>query len=224
MTALLECELQSALSFNDHALERVVAVLRRASGMDRVSAARLHPGAATFEIVAAEGAELLAPGCQLPVATCTYFATTARGEEFAEASFARSRAFDRPLDGIVEAAGFKAGGSAPVRANGAVLGAISFSSGRPEPSMRRVVHEVASLAPMLAPAFEPGVETDAQLTPREHELLLALDEGLRFKQIALRLRISEATAKTHGRHLFRKLDATSRAEAVHTARVLGLLE
>ena len=61
------------------------------------------------------------------------------------------------------------------------------------------------------------------LTPRERELLDGLEEGLRFKQIARRLEISEATAKTHARHLFRKLDATSRAEAVHAARVRGLL-
>ena len=50
-----------------------------------------------------------------------------------------------------------------------------------------------------------------------------LDEGLRFKQIARRLGISEATGKTHGRNLFRKLGASSRAEAVHLARERGLL-
>jgi DNA-binding NarL/FixJ family response regulator len=61
------------------------------------------------------------------------------------------------------------------------------------------------------------------LTARESELLDGLEEGLRFKQIARRLGISEATAKTHARNLFRKLDATSRAEAVHAAREHGLL-
>jgi LuxR family maltose regulon positive regulatory protein len=69
------------------------------------------------------------------------------------------------------------------------------------------------------------VDADAllRLTAREDELLVGLEEGLRFKQIARRLGISEATAKTHGRNLFRKLGATSRAEAVHAARVRGLL-
>jgi LuxR family maltose regulon positive regulatory protein len=61
------------------------------------------------------------------------------------------------------------------------------------------------------------------LTAREQELLESLEEGLRFKQVARRLAISEATAKTHARNLFRKLDATSRAEAVHAARGCGLL-
>jgi LuxR family maltose regulon positive regulatory protein len=64
---------------------------------------------------------------------------------------------------------------------------------------------------------------DPGLTPRERQLLGLLDEGLRFKQLARRLGISEATAKTHARHLFCKLGASSRAEAVHLARLRGLL-
>lgn len=55
------------------------------------------------------------------------------------------------------------------------------------------------------------------------KLVGALDEGLRFKQVARRLGITEATAKTHARNLFRKLGATSRGEAVRAARDRGLL-
>jgi DNA-binding NarL/FixJ family response regulator len=67
-----------------------------------------------------------------------------------------------------------------------------------------------------------GVRT-VQLTPREYEVLVGLDEGLRIKQLARAPGISEATAKAHARSLFRKLDATSRAEATRAARRLGLL-
>lgn len=70
---------------------------------------------------------------------------------------------------------------------------------------------------------EPPAGDTVWLTARERELLRLLDEGLRFKQVARRLAISEATAKTHGRNLFRKLGATSRGEAVHAARERGLL-
>ncbi len=69
----------------------------------------------------------------------------------------------------------------------------------------------------------PGPPDAEQLTVRERELLEALDEGLRFKQVAGRLGIAEATAKTHGRNLFRKLGSSSRAEAVRAARDRGLL-
>jgi DNA-binding NarL/FixJ family response regulator len=79
------------------------------------------------------------------------------------------------------------------------------------------VHNGCSVLP-AAPAGD-----EAGLTPRERELLSGLDEGLRFKQLARRLQISEATAKTHARNAFRKLGATSRAEAVHAARERGIL-
>jgi DNA-binding CsgD family transcriptional regulator len=90
--------------------------------------------------------------------------------------------------------------------------------------MPRLAGMLEGVGDVLAPALEarpPG--PDPGLTQRERQLLELLDEGLRFKQIARRLGISEATAKTHGRNLFRKLGASSRAEAVHRARERGLL-
>jgi DNA-binding CsgD family transcriptional regulator len=220
----LAAALTAALTSASDPLDRAAAVIRAAFGMDRVSVARVDPDAGRFEIVATDGAELLAAGCELPVATCTYFLTTARGEEFAERDFARSRTFDLPLDGVVQAAGFCAGGSAPVRVEGRTIGAISFSDGAPSAGMAGAVHDLVDVGPMLAPYLVPHAPAPAPLlSPREHEVLGALEAGLRFKQVALALGISEATAKTHGRNLFRKLDVTSRAEAVHAARVLGIV-
>jgi DNA-binding CsgD family transcriptional regulator len=212
--------LATALASAPDPLGRAAVLLRRAVGVDRVSVARLEAG--RFEIAATDGAELLEAGCSMPVATCSYFLTTARGEEFAEWDFTRSRSFALPLDGVVEAAGFRAGGSAPVRMRGATVGAISLSHRAPLPSMAAAVRDVAAWGELLAPHLRPR-PPGPDLSPREHEVLAALEEGLRFKQIALVLGISEATAKTHGRNLFRKLDVTSRAEAVHVARTLGLV-
>jgi DNA-binding CsgD family transcriptional regulator len=220
----LQDALAAALTTPLDPLDRAAAVLRGAFGTDRVSLARIDPDAGRFEIVATDGAELLAPGCSMPVAACTYFLLTARGDEFVEGDFTRSRSFDLPMDGVVEAAGFRSGGSAPVRAGGRTVGAISFSHGAPRREMREAVHDVAAVAALLAPHLLPRDPSPVpRLSPREREVLAALEEGLRFKQIAVALDISEATAKTHGRHLFRKLDVTSRAEAVHAARGLGLL-
>jgi DNA-binding CsgD family transcriptional regulator len=224
MRATLGAALTVALTSPTDPLDRAAALIRAAFGMDRVSLARMDPEAGRFQIVATDGAELLAAGCELPVATCTYFLTTARGDEFVERDFERTRDFDLPLDGVVQAAGFRAGGSAPVRVAGRTIGAISFSHRAPHRAMSAAVHDVATLGPMLAPHFgRPAPTPGPRLSPREHEVLAALEAGLRFKQIALALGISQATAKTHGRHLFRKLDVTSRAEAVHAARNLGLL-
>ena len=52
------------------------------------------------------------------------------------------------------------------------------------------------------------------LTPREIEVLIALGEGLSNKEAARRLVISPHTVKFHIESLFRKLGASSRAEAV----------
>jgi DNA-binding CsgD family transcriptional regulator len=62
-------------------------------------------------------------------------------------------------------------------------------------------------------------ETDghALLTPREHEVLATLAEGLTNKAIARRLDISLHTVKFHVESLFRKLGARTRTEAVAKA-------
>jgi DNA-binding NarL/FixJ family response regulator len=64
---------------------------------------------------------------------------------------------------------------------------------------------------------------DGHLTPRELQVLEGLDRGLRFRQLADVLGVSVTTTKTHARSLFRKLGASSRAEATYEARRRGLL-
>jgi DNA-binding NarL/FixJ family response regulator len=54
----------------------------------------------------------------------------------------------------------------------------------------------------------------ALLTSREHEVLRLLAEGASNATIASRLVISEATVKSHVRHILRKLRAANRTEAV----------
>jgi DNA-binding CsgD family transcriptional regulator len=191
-----------------------------------VSVARIDRAGSRFEITADAGAKLLAPGTELPVSTCSYFAQVAAGHAFHDEDFDASDVFVRPLDSIVLLTGFHSGCSVPLRADGRVVGALSLSARTSHRAMRdyaTVLEPFGDVlaAPLLGAALAGG--DGVVLTPREHELLAGLEEGLRFKQVAWRLGISEATAKTHARNLFRKLDATSRAEAVHAARVRGLL-
>jgi DNA-binding NarL/FixJ family response regulator len=202
-----------------------------------VSVARIDLRTSRFEIAADAGAELLAPGTALPLSTCSYFAQVAEGRAFHDDDFDRSRAFDRPVDGVILATGFHSGCSVPLRDGGDVVGAISLSTSRRGQPMADFVAELEPLADALVAQID-GLRIEAAvralrsaerarsvevLTAREQELLECLEEGLRFKQVAHRLGISQATAKTHARNLFRKLDATSRGEAVHAARVRGLL-
>jgi DNA-binding NarL/FixJ family response regulator/signal transduction histidine kinase len=61
------------------------------------------------------------------------------------------------------------------------------------------------------------------LTEREIEVLRALAGGLRNKEIAFQLGLSESTIKTHLASIFGKLGVTTRTEAVSRGRELGLV-
>ena len=61
------------------------------------------------------------------------------------------------------------------------------------------------------------------LSDREIRVLRYLPTHLSAPEIALELSVSTSTVKTHMRNLYAKLGAHSRAEAVETARALGLL-
>ncbi|GAB5415340.1 MAG: response regulator transcription factor [Congregibacter sp.] len=74
---------------------------------------------------------------------------------------------------------------------------------------RRVVEHFRK--PLVAP-----IETNpamASLSPREAEILALVVQGIRLREIAERLHISRETVRTHTRHIYRKLQVTSRAEA-----------
>lgn len=61
-------------------------------------------------------------------------------------------------------------------------------------------------------------------TGRQLEILQLLSEGLKNKQIARQLGISETTVKSHLRVVYALLDAHGRAEAATTALRLGLVD
>ena len=62
------------------------------------------------------------------------------------------------------------------------------------------------------------------LTPAELRVLQFLPTHLSFREIAERLHVSTNTVKTQARAVYRKLDVSSRAEAVEGARRAGLLD
>lgn len=68
-----------------------------------------------------------------------------------------------------------------------------------------------------------AVATDSDPTDAERRVLALLPSDLTRDQIAARLALSPSTVKTHMWRLFRRLDATTRAEAVDRARERGLL-
>jgi len=65
--------------------------------------------------------------------------------------------------------------------------------------------------------------TAGLLTKRELEVLRLMADGLSNPRISKKLVISLDTAKTHVHHIFDKLEATNRVQAIARARDLGLL-
>jgi len=61
------------------------------------------------------------------------------------------------------------------------------------------------------------------VTPREHEILGLIAEGLSNREIGERLFVSENTVKTHSARLFDKLGVSRRLQAVQEGRKLGLI-
>jgi len=85
-----------------------------------------------------------------------------------------------------------------------------------------VVWDEAIAIPAVTTAVEAASGVDI-LTPREHEVLTLLAEGLPNKIVADRLQISEHTVKFHVNAIMGKLGAQSRTEAVVLATRRGLI-
>jgi len=62
------------------------------------------------------------------------------------------------------------------------------------------------------------------LSEREREVLNLLASGLSTKEIADSLIVSANTVKTHTRHIYDKLDARNRTQAITRARDIGILQ
>ncbi|MFN8507476.1 MAG: response regulator transcription factor [Dehalococcoidia bacterium] len=87
-----------------------------------------------------------------------------------------------------------------------------------------VAFEPRLLRRLAMPGTPAGTsDAGADLTAREREVLTLMAAGLPNKTIALRLGISEHTAKFHVGTVLAKLGAASRTEAVMTAARRGLL-
>ena len=90
-----------------------------------------------------------------------------------------------------------------------------------DPVAQSALIQAASAGARAGPSPTPASLPD-ELTPREAEVLSLIANGLSNGEIASALVVSEATVKTHINHVFAKIGARDRAQAVHYAYTHGL--
>jgi DNA-binding NarL/FixJ family response regulator len=114
------------------------------------------------------------------------------------------------------------------RVSGLLLGADDYVVKPFDPDellarVRTVLRRVSKPSESSTGNAISSASADAELTPRELEVLQLLAEGLTQPQIARELVISPRTVGTHIQNLLGKLDVHSRAQAVALAHRMGLV-
>lgn len=99
----------------------------------------------------------------------------------------------------------------------------------PHPAPEYVEHVLAAFGPEISSSAEMPRTPTSQwlvepLTERELEVLRLIAAGASNQKVAGSLVVGVSTVKTHVNRIFRKLEVTSRTQAVARARALRLLE
>jgi DNA-binding NarL/FixJ family response regulator len=111
-----------------------------------------------------------------------------------------------------------AAGYLPKRASFADLLAVMKSVARGETVCSpRIAARLLRRVAMLAAQQQPDPR-QARLTPRQHQILTLIEQGLSNKDIASHLSIEIRTVKNHVHNIFDKLQVRSRGEAAVWAR------
>jgi LuxR family maltose regulon positive regulatory protein len=93
-----------------------------------------------------------------------------------------------------------------------------------QPDAVRAQRQVAELEGLLRQMQRHSTLGSSSLTTAELRVLHYLPTNLSLAAISTRLYVSRYTVKTHCESIYRKLNVTSRSEAVESARRLGLLD
>ena len=97
--------------------------------------------------------------------------------------------------------------------------------------MREIEQGEVALSPGLAGRIlqefarqSESVKPPRSLSPREQEVLTLVAQGMKYKEVAAKLFVSERTIKFHMGEIIERLHLKNRAQAVEYARRTGLVE
>ena len=109
------------------------------------------------------------------------------------------------------------------------LATLIPGTGMPTSKHRELPPFVGHLLPQWDARYPGGGDAQPSscvsdpLTAREHDVLAMISQGLSNKRVARAFEISPETVKSHVKHIFLKLEVSTRAEAVSRAVSLELL-
>src|SRR4051812_21343121 len=132
------------LSSDELSIDAALDLVLDATGADRVSLSAIDERAATFELLAARGGWLLAPGTRFPTSVSTHFQLAAENGTFVGDRLDTDPRFDRPVDQLVLAHGFGAGVCMPVRHERGAPGALAIH-------FRRAGGQARAAVPLVEP-------------------------------------------------------------------------
>ena len=98
---------------------------------------------------------------------------------------------------------------------------VSMLLAKVEALTRRISRDIDTTS------IEVLFDTDKEikdLTSREYEIYLLVTKGLSNKEISERLEVSDQTVKTHLRNIFKKLNVSSRTQAILVGIKKGLIQ
>ena len=108
-----------------------------------------------------------------------------------------------------------------------IIDAIKMALSGQSPMSPSIAYKVIARIQALNTSVTQRNETDnspSVLTKRELEVLNMIAKGLSYSETASYLEISAQTVPVHIRNIYKKLQATNRAEAVFEARSAGIIE
>jgi two-component system response regulator DesR len=135
-----------------HAIEDALPTVLASTGAARVSLAVFSDTG--FEMVAFAGRSLLASGVQMPCDASSLLATARRGEVFIDRDFQSSLMFDRPVDRLMLASGFRSAYAIPLSLGSETIAALSLSSTRTDGLSNQPVLDLQSLGAVFCMALK----------------------------------------------------------------------
>lgn len=106
-----------------------------------------------------------------------------------------------------------------------LLAAIEMVLAGKSPMSATIARLIVESMHISGPCPERRQEEDegVSLTPREKDVLTMISRGFSYREVAEMLGVSAQTVPVHARNIYRKLEATSKTEAVFVAHQRGLI-